>query len=80
MTTRFEEIGTALGRCPKCGAEIPVTAKREIFFPSAPDPLFGGISAGEGVMENESSWIGICQACEIRFQTDDVRDERWESA
>lgn len=79
MTTLFEEFGTALAQCPKCGAETPVTTKREIFFPSAPDPLFGGGANDDHVMEIDSPWAGVCPACAARFQTDDVWDESWVS-
>ena len=80
MTPLFEEYGTALAQCPKCGAEIPVAAKREIFFPSAPEPFFGDGPDNDKMMESDSPWTGVCPACEIRFQTNDVRDERWESS
>jgi len=78
-TPLFEELGTAFGRCPQCGAEIQVEAKREVFFPSAPDPLFGGNSGNDGVMENDSPWLGCCEACGIRFTTDEVWNVSWQS-
>jgi hypothetical protein len=80
MTPLFEEFGTALGRCPQCCAEIRVEAKREIFFPSAPEPLFGEGTANDNIMENDSPWVGSCEACGIRFKTEDVWNVSWESA
>jgi hypothetical protein len=80
MTPLFEEYGTALAHCPKCGAETPVTAKREVFFPSAPEPFFGGGPDENKVMEIDSPWAGVCPACAAPFQTDDVWNERWESS
>ena len=77
-TPLFEEYGTAFGSCTKCGAETPVTAKREIFFPSAPEPFFGDGPDDDKMMESDSPWTGVCPACAARFETGDVWDEDWE--
>jgi rRNA maturation protein Nop10 len=77
MPTLFEDYGNALSKCPECGTETAVTARREIFFPTAPDGLFGDGPDNASIMENESTWEGTCPVCGTSFETGDVWNESW---